>query len=1564
MQYKNYLYPYWGFGLVLFLFITTFSPVPHAQQRSEKGALTILLTEQEQAWIEANPIVQVAATNDWPPFEFVNNADQYDGIAVTVIKEVGHRVGLKLNMQTNTWSELYPRLLRGELDVAPAMSVNKQRRQSFLFTEPYLETLIGIYTSSNASYGDNVESLNGKIVALEASHFLAETLIDAHPNISFRFVQDTLEGLALVASGEVNGYIGNHLAATYLIQRFMPQQLKLGSFYKNESVWLSFGINKSKPILHSILQKGLASLSEQYIKGVRDRYIADNTSFQQKPELNLPQLQWLQSHPEIRLGVDPNWLPFEGVNEQQEYLGVASEFVNWLNEHIGLNMEPILDQSWLQQLAAYKRGEIDVFAAMSPTTERRKQFLFSHPYISTPMILLTRDDIDFIAGLHELSGKKVAVVKGYATTSYIKQDFPDIHIVEYDTLKQALYSVSEGKTDAAFDTLATATYNIRSFNISNLKVASSTPYKHNLSFAVRKDWPILVEIINKCLLQLPKASRQSFYDSWVNVRTEKRTDWLAIWKSVALVVVLALVILGFIVRANRRLHGEVKVRKQVESVLLSIKWDLQNIFDSAQVGLMLMREDLCIERCNDRLAELLDYSSPRKLIGICVSSLFTDELTAKQFMNNSIEALKNGDNIKFEREFVRRNGELLWCSVSGKALDHNRPPDLSKGTIWVIDDISQRRKAEQVTQDQLLFQSALVDTIPNPIFIKDPNGCFVGCNKAYELAYGVKREEIIGKNILQVDFLPAKLRQTYFQEDQRLLEHGGVEHHESLITLADGKQHHLMYWVTTFELTDNKCGGIVGVIVDISELIEARAKAEQATQAKSDFLANMSHEIRTPMNAVLGMTHLAMATTLTDKQRDYLQKIDDAGHALLRIINDILDFSKIEAGRLEIEQIPFKLERVLDDLANMVQVNIDKKGLELLFHIAPDIPLELIGDPLRLGQILLNLVSNGVKFTLQGEIIVNIELLNQHQKEVELQFSVIDTGIGLTAEQVSLLFQSFSQADASTTRKYGGTGLGLAICKRLTRLMGGEIGVQSTQGKGSQFWFTIKCQLAGEKLLVRKVATDYRGLNVLVVDDNHASQQILRELLECIGCSVSVASSGKEAITYLKTKPTRFELILMDWKMPELDGIETTRLIHQQMSGIYVPEIMMVSAFDRDEVMKQAAREGITHCLTKPVNPSTLLDALMDIFGKIPKDNNGNEDIPAKHEPTPSISMQGKTVLLVEDNEVNQQVAKELLQQVGIDVQVASNGQLAIDALDKETFDLVLMDIQMPVMDGITAAKHIRRQQKWQSLPILAMTANVMEEDIDRCLRVGMQGHVAKPIEPKVLYQRLQQYLANTEFSDANADLLQGDTTSNKALLTSPELKTFDTESALARVAGNICVYIKLLRNVVTKHSDFVQQLHSDNALKNTQDMLFNLHQFRGVIATIGATELAFLLAAAEQELNNHPALEQPMLDAVSKSFTETLSCITQFIESHGDLFEKVEQDNIGDGHASDHDYQQLCVQLKQQIDDFDGMASDTCQQLILALNSAQPDHWYEIKQALDDYDYETAAVLLAKVMD
>ncbi|MBF0125022.1 MAG: response regulator [Magnetococcales bacterium] len=782
-----------------------------------------------------------------------------------------------------------------------------------------------------------------------------------------------------------------------------------------------------------------------------------------------------------------------------------------------------------------------------------------------------------------------------------------------------------------------------------------------------------------------------------------------------------------------------------------------------------------------------------------------------------------------------------------------------------------------------------VEAAADAVIVANSNGVVEYANPSFALLTGWDRSVVVGKNYrdFQVGLTEAQYREIWVAIEQGEVWRGTILAHRSAGVSQEAAIH--WYQLTVAPVGDGK-GGLEGCVIlhhDITELKAsqeqlqtARRVAEEASQAKSDFLANMSHEIRTPMNAIMGMTSLCMQTETTPKQKDYLEKIATASKSLLRILNDILDFSKIEAGRLEMEAVPFRLDRILHNLANIVAFKVEERGLELLFKIDPALPVELVGDPYRLEQVLINLTHNAVKFTRQGEVVISVEQLSMVNDEVTLRFSVRDTGVGMTPEQRAKLFQSFSQVDSSTTRKYGGTGLGLAISKRLVEMMRGSIDVTSVPGQGSVFTFTVilSCPPPQATKTHPVSPSDLRGANVLVIDDNASAREILQEMLNSLSFHVITAPSGEAGLVALEEAERNqhaCQLAIIDWKMPSMDGIETAARIKNHPNITRPPRTIMLTAFDDQSVRRRAEETGFDAFLTKPASYSTLFDAIMLVFGKDVGVTTAIEatDV-ADVEATWGV-LRGMRVLLVEDNSFNQQVARELLELVGVEVTVAENGLEGVALVAKHSFDVVIMDLQMPVLDGYEATSRIRSDPAYTALPIIAMTANAMSGEREKCLAVGMNDYITKPIDMAQLFSALARAVPSMTAGRLPAALPVPSVPAVAAATPDlPVLPGLDQRYALNKLGGNRQLYQRLLVKFHETQSQTADQLRQALADGERVVALRIVHTLKGLAGNIGARELQELCAKLEHTMEREDDPEQQLsieLDRLYRSLAAVL---------------------------------------------------------------------------------------------
>jgi len=652
------------------------------------------------------------------------------------------------------------------------------------------------------------------------------------------------------------------------------------------------------------------------------------------------------------------------------------------------------------------------------------------------------------------------------------------------------------------------------------------------------------------------------------------------------------------------------------------------------------------------------------------------------------------------------------------------------------------------------------------------------------------------------------------------------------------------------------------------ELQEAKKTAEEGNQAKSEFLANMSHEIRTPMNAIIGMSEMMLSTGLTEKQTEYQNIIYNSAHSLLTLINDILDFSKIEAGKLDIEYTHFHLRDLLEEVSDMFREKSAQKKIEFIIGVDPDVPSALTGDPNRLRQVIVNLTGNAIKFTNDGEIIVSVGKIFERDDTVRLLFSVKDTGLGIPLSAQNKLFDPFTQADGSTTRKFGGTGLGLTICKRLVRLMDGDISVESEPDKGSVFSFsaTFKKQ-ASHKEHIFNIPSDLKDLTVLIVDDNESSRFVNQSMIQTFGFQSIEATSGQHCIqlldhwnSYSKGKP--LDLILMDWMMPEMDGIETIRKIQQLDKFTNVP-IIMISAFGDEKIIQKESNVKFDAFLTKPIKQSTLFDTIMHTFNKKEIDplskstTNKSEPVHLQND------FQSIHLMLVEDNFINQKVANEILGQVGIQTDIMNNGKEALEAVSQKKYDIILMDIQMPVMDGIESTREIRKQFSSQELPIIAMTANAMKGDREICLEAGMNDYVSKPIKQGDLFNAIEKWVFNQE----NASISYTHNAPVVSAASPPKINAITVEEGLERLGGNQEIYYQLLISFKQTYQAFTQSIK--DLIQNDLNLATReVHSLKGAAANLSIPDVNVAAKNLESELKN-PNFEQ--IDKLIKTLDQKL---------------------------------------------------------------------------------------------
>jgi len=1281
------------------------------------------LTQAERAWLRQHPVIKVAATKDWPPFEFVDRNGEYRGISADVLRKVAEKAGFEIEPQTAEWALLNAMLKNKELDLCPGLKESPERRKFLLFTQPFIHFPHTLITREGETDINDLEDLAGKRVPVEEDYFIHEYLETNYPEIELILVPGALQALMEVSAGTADAYVGNVAVASYLISENVITNLEMKGYVDIQEMELSIGVRNDYPELVNILKKGLASLTEKEKREIVEEYIELEPV--EKFTLTDEEKEWLEQHKEIRLGVDPEWSPFEFFSAARVYQGISSDYVRLINERLDINMQPEKDLTWAEVILRAKTRKIDVLPCVAKTEERIEFLNFTKPYLSFPMVIVTREKAPFVNSVMDFDAGRVAVVRAHVTQELLERDYPDQTFQLVDTVESGLLAVSRDKADAFVGNLASISYTVDKLGITNLKVATVTPYHFELSFGIRKDWPELIPILDKVLASIPEERKTAIQNSWVNVRFERKIDWGAVVRVSLIVFVVAGIIVGFLVHVNRRLGREVTERKRA--------------------------------------------------------------------------------------------------------------------------------------------------------------------------------------------------------------------------------QH---------------------------ELRIARDQAESANRAKSAFLATMSHEIRTPMNAIINMAALTMESDLDSKQRQYLNVINSSSRSLLGLINDILDFSKIEAGKMDIESAPFRIREMLEEVTMTFRDRVIEKHVELIVFVALDVPYMVVGDQLRLRQILVNLIGNAFKFTEQGEIVLYVSLtepgdidftLNDNQ--VAIQFSVKDTGIGIPEEKQELLFEAFTQVDDSTSRKYGGTGLGLAICQRLVRLMGGSgLTLESEYGKGSEFSFVIPLEVSekdNKPLMV--IPPGVSDLRILAVEDNATSRELLETLLDTFGIAHTGVATADEALKLLHTHngfdggavSAPFNVVLMDWQMPGMDGLTATQKIRSDSATRDLP-IILISAYAGEQEILRGEKIGVNTFLHKPITPSSLYDSILEVTQL--------QDVHARRKKTiiaDKEDFRGVKILLAEDNEANRFVAQEILRRAGFVLDFAENGREALDKARSKQYDAILMDVQMPEMDGLEATRELRKfentTEKHRHVPVIAMTANVLKGDDEKCFAAGMDDYVGKPIDRTALFRTLRKWIpkevrqaAVERYSERPEEAFEYESRGEGAVgFSLPEITGVDVSRGVKRLGLPPEVFLKMLLRFAEGQRETLDNLQEAVEGNDFDEARLHAHSLAGAAGNVGAVALHGLCKNLEHAAKIKDTTIKDLFVELQREATKVFTSIENALGEQ----KEHETSKISDEDIDEDALARLFHDLEKPLQALDFAAISTVMERIKETGipvRIQSD-FNDLERMIEKYDYESA---------
>jgi len=923
-------------------------------------------------------------------------------------------------------------------------------------------------------------------------------------------------------------------------------------------------------------------------------------------------------------------------------------------------------------------------------------------------------------------------------------------------------------------------------------------------------------------------------------------------------------------KANEELLAENTERTRAEEALEEERSLLRTVIDNVPDYIYVKDSESRYLVSNNGHARFLGKAKPEEVIGKTVFELFPKELATK-YRADDLEVIRSGQPLldRQERSIDHKTGNRIWNLTSKLPLRDSSGKIV--GLVGIARDITEPKRAEEALEKERNLLRTVIDNVPDYIYVKDIESRYLVSNTAFARLFGAtKPEEVVGKTVFEL--FPEEVATNYYADDLEVIRSGQpLLNKEDRPVNKEGKT----IWNLTSKIplrdSSGKIVGLVGIARDITdrklaeeqiraayqqletknrllqqvtELAKQKAvEAESANIAKGEFLANMSHEIRTPMNAIMGMTELALGTDLTKEQREYLETVQGSADSLLSLLNDILDFSKIEARCVKLEEIDFDLRTALENVAEMLAVKAEESGLEFACRIKPDVSTPLVGDPTRLRQIIVNLTGNAIKFTKEGEVVIQVETEKEEDSSVLLHFMVSDTGIGIPPDKIDTIFETFSQADGSTTRRHGGTGLGLAITRQLVEMMGGRIWVESEPGKGSTFHFTARFGLSAQKATdsLRLRELDLSGLPVLIVDDNATNRLVLKEMTSSWGLEPTEAEDGKEALAEIKRafesgKPYR--VLLVDLKMPGLDGFEVTKRVKEGRYGADVEIILLTSVGQRGDAAR-CKEVGISGYLLKPVKQSELLDAILMALGHPPE-----EKAPVITRHSIREARNRLNILVAEDNIVNQKLALKILEKRGHRAVVAPNGREAILKVKEGGFDLILMDVQMPEMDGITATREIRNlkletrnskgrissiQHPISSIPIIAMTAHVMKGDRERCLAAGMDDYVSKPIKAEELFTVIEKFASGLQ--DKKKERPSLSSRSNDP----PPKDVFDMPKALEVVNGDRELFKEIATLFLENLPDNIAHIRGAIAKSDADALDRAAHSLKGSVGNFGA---------------------------------------------------------------------------------------------------------------------------------
>ena len=1553
---------------------------PHRPQLTQVEPLQ--LTDNERTWLTKHTVK--IGVEHWPPIIFPKPNGDIGGLAGGLIGQIAQLTGLNIEVVTGQWHELVEQFKQGQIDIIPDTYFSEARDQFGDFSRPYYVLKERLFILSENKHLSSVADLTSATIAVPKGYLSVEQLGQHYPKMNILATESVDESINAVLSGQADALLDAKLVVQERIKTANITSLAMLDEEIVPSEPLRFFVTSQQPLLLNIINKSLGSLDiNQLLKAnpswldasevthIQDlEHSTDIETYYLAAGLVLLLLLLGAGISAIMLRRDDHALAAKFGSKAFKYsvvgglLGLALILVlvafivvnnadNKTKQTLSYNLTTLLTSThnaltnWVDEelLALNKLSsnpELINMVEQLLLVDRTEQALSSSPVQGQIRQFFSEynpssNHAEFFIVAPDMRNLSAENTNQLATRHIINDYYPSV-------LSQAFTGKSK-----FVPPIPTEPLSVNGDNSGSTRLFFTTP----INDLAGKPIALLVQAVDPSQ-QFAKLMRTGFIG--------KTGETYAFNQDGQLV-------------SNVRFENQLKTLGLIDAdqpAMLTMRLGdpQKNLLDNgftpqerANWPLTLMADSATRGFSSNNLTGYRDYRGVAVVgswlwdenlnIGIAIEVDLAESIALLQIFKYTIFGI-----------IVVSLLLLFGCTLFTLTLGTRATQALSRSHAELECRVAERTSE---LRSNIERTRSIIDNASDGIIIADEHGHIESFSPSAEQMFGYQAADIIGQPLSTIMELP------FHQINPEARANGHVI--EQLGLRADGSTFDIGISVSDFSFENNHV--YTGAVRDITirkeaerALEQAKNSAIEATKAKSNFLANMSHEIRTPMNAIIGMSYLALQTELSDKQRDYVNKIHSSADALLGIINEILDFSKIEAGKLTLEHAPFSLIETLDHVVEIIALKSQQKGLELLIDLAPELPTCLVGDSLRLGQILINLANNAIKFTDHGEIIIKVSAIEQSEQSLTLQFSVSDTGIGMTAEQQQRLFKSFSQADTSTTRKYGGTGLGLTICKTLTEMMKGDIWVESEYQQGSTFSFTVQLELAEHPLNNDKLTfADASDIHVLVVDDSLAAREILHTIAENIGFKTTVADSVDQAMQAIRAAALTnapFDIVLTDWQMPDKSGVELVKEVNQ-LNLPHQPKFIMITAYDRDDMVNACQQLAVSGYLTKPINASALLDASLNALGRSQKVT--KQASFSQFDTASTAAIQGAHILLVEDNEINQQIACELLEMAKFNVTTAANGQQAVEQVQKNKFDAVLMDIQMPIMDGYQATGIIRQQFDADQLPIIAMTANAMPSDRERSLAAGMNDHLNKPIAPNEVFAALARWIkplaadhrtqhngpvsVNTQVHSQHGGYQQINARvpmQTDAKLTPPHIDGLDVNGALARMAGNVGLYINLLDKFVSNQGQAADEIKEQLANNDRQTAERTAHTLKGVAANIGANDLSAKAAQLEHALYE----QQEDVDTLVKLTEEQLATTVTAIKAQQLLGAvRLSSENTVVDIAK---LKVLWQQLHSEIADFDADAQDTWRAMRKVLaNELSELIDSQLTKSLSEYDFELA---------